>query len=212
LQPLARLLRKNNMIRIALLFIIGIALTLVAVYDWRIAMRITLPIALVMALLIGLMMYQSVHERQQEGAQTPAPPHRERVANGRSSRPEAAQKRAQELAQRELRRQQQAAEERRLAAERSAMIKSFFADNRALIDAYSSSASMCHSGLMTSGRMEDNADCQAATAAKEKLQQAMKALSGISKKELKKEGTTAMWKIEYAENQMNYAYQLSKRR
>ena len=65
---------------------------------------------------------------------------------------------------------------------------------------------------MTSRKIEDTADCQAAAKAKEKLQQAMKALSGISKKELEKEGTTAMWKIEYAENQMNYAYQLSKRR
>ena len=201
------------MIRIALLFIIGIALVLVAIYDWRTALRITLPITLIIALLIGLVMYQSVRERQQEGAKAPTPEYREQAEQpAATAAPDAARGREEQKAQRELRRKQQAEEERRLAAERRALIKSFFAEHRSLINAYSSSASLCHSGLMTSGKIEDNADCQAAAKAKEKLQQAMKALSGISKKELEKQGTTAMWKIEYAENQMNYAYQLSKRR
>ena len=201
------------MIRIALLFIIGIALTLVAIYDWRIALRITLPIALVIALLIGLVMYQSVRERRLEEGHTPTREYRqERDEPAAHAPPATAQRNAEQRARMELQRQEQAEEERRAAAERRALIKSFFADNRSLINAYSSSASLCHSGLMTSGKLEENADCQAAVKAKEKLQQAMKALSGISKKELKKAGTTAMWKIEYAENQMNYAYQLSKRR
>lgn len=193
------------MIRIALFFIIGIALVLVAIYDWRSALRITLPIALVIALLIGLVKYQSIHEGEQTTAQ-------ERVEIPTTRDPTAEAQRREEQAEMQLQRMQQAEEARRLTAERRALIKTFFANNRSLINAYSSSASLCHSGLMTSGKMEDHADCQAAAKAKEKLQQAMKALDGISKKELKKEGLTAMWKIEYAENQMDYAYQLSKRR
>ena len=57
------------MIRIAFIFIIGIALILVAIYDWRIALRVTIPITLIIASLIGLDMYQTNHERQQREAQ-----------------------------------------------------------------------------------------------------------------------------------------------
>ena len=74
------------------------------------------------------------------------------------------------------------------------------------------SASMCHSGLIFKGKMEDDEHCQTAIEAKDELQQITESLVGISKEELKKEDSTTMWKIEYAENQMEYAYHLSKHR
>lgn len=191
------------MIRIAFLFIIGIALALLAIYDWRIALRITTPVALIIASLIGLVMYQANHEKQQMEALRPAQENQEGMEETATHNAFDEAQGNKEEAEIDLQRMEQ---------ERESVIQSFFANNRSLIQLYYSSASMCHSGLMTRGTIEDNAHCQTAIEAKDKLQQITETLAGISKKELKKVDLSTMWKIEYAENQMEYAYQLSKRR
>ncbi|MEN8213546.1 MAG: hypothetical protein ABFR19_04200 [Pseudomonadota bacterium] len=200
------------MIRAALLFIIGITLVLVTFYDWRIALRITIPVALIISSLIGLDMYKTNHERQLREAQITAREHPERTEKTATHSSPAEVQGRKEKAGMELQRIKQAKEERRLAEDRKATIKSFFANNRSLIEVYFHSASMCHSSLMFKGKMEDNAHCQTAIEAKDELQQITESLVGISKEELKKEDSTTMWRIEYAENQMEYAYQRSKHR
>ncbi len=201
------------MIRIAFIFIIGIALALVAIYDWRVALRFTIPIALIIASLIGVDLYQTNHERQQREAQKITQEHQNGMKKGsvQNAPPEA--ERRIDKAEMELQRIEQAEKARRVAQERMTAIKAFFSNNSSLIEVYFNSASRCHSALTFTGKMEDDAHCQAAIEAKDKLQEITKrSLAGISKEELKKVDSTTMWRIEYAENQMDSAYQRSKYR
>lgn len=201
------------MIRIAFIFIIGIALALVTIYDWRIALRFTIPIALIIASLIGLDMYQTNHEKQQREAQRVTQKHQKGIEKSAVRTPPAEVQRRVDKAEMELQRIEQAEKGPGVAEERMTAIKAFFTNNRSLIEVYFNSASRCHSALTFTGKMEDNAHCQAAIEAKNKLQEITeRSLAGISKEELKKEDSTAMWRIEYAENQMEYAYHLSKYR
>lgn len=200
------------MIRIAFIFIIGIALILVAIYDWRIALRVTIPITLIIASLIGLDMYQTNHERQQREAQRATQERQEGMEKTTIHNSTTDLQKSKEDTEIELQHIEQAERESRLAEKHKTAIQSFFADNRSLIEVYFHSASMCHSGLIFKGKMEDNEHCQTAIEAKDKLQQITKSLASITKEQLKREDSTTMWKLEYAGNQMEYAYHLSKNR
>lgn len=179
---------------------------MVAIYDWRIALRVTVPLTLIIASLVGLNLYQTNYEKQQGKAPRSAQERQERKEEiALHNSPAEIQRRKQE-AEMGQQRIEQAEEQRKTA------IKSFFASNRSLIQVYFNSASLCHSGLMFRGKMEDNEHCQTAIEAKDKLQQITESLVGISKEELEKEDSTTMWRIEYAENQMEYADQLSRHR
>ena len=201
------------MIMTALIFIIGIALALVAIYDWRIALRFTIPIALIIASLIGLDIYQTNHEKQQRETQRVSQERQNGVEKSAVRNPPTEAARRMDEAEMELQRIKQAEKARRVAQERMIAIKAFFSSNSSLIELYFNSASRCHSALTFTGKMEDDPDCQAAIEAKDKLQQITEqSLAGISKEELKKEDSTTMWRIEYADNQMDSAYQRSKYR
>lgn len=201
------------MIRIAFIIIIGIALALYAIYDWRVALRITIPITLVIASLIGLDMYQTNQEKQQRETQRAAQKHHDKMEKSAARIAPAEVPGRVDEAEMELRRIAQAEKSRRVAQERMNAIKAFFSNNRTLIEDYFNSASRCHSALTFKGKMEDDADCQTAIEAREKLQEITeRSLAGISKEELKKEDSTTMWRIEYADNQMDSAYQRSKYR
>jgi ABC-type multidrug transport system fused ATPase/permease subunit len=197
------------MIRLALIFIIGITLALVAIYDWRVALRITIPIALIIASLIGLDIYQTNHQNQQMVTQD----HQNRMQENAVHNAPAGVDTRVDKAEMELQRIEQAEKVRRVAEERMTAIKAFFNNNRSLVEDYFNSASRCHAALTFTGKMEDDAHCQAAIEAKHKLQAITeRSLAGISKEELKKEDSTTMWRIEYADNQMDSAYQRSKYR
>ena len=201
------------MIMTALIFIIGITLALVAIYDWRIALRFTIPIALIIASLIGLDIYQTNHEKQQRETQRVSQERQNGVEKSAVRNPPTEAARRMDEAEMELQRIKQAEKARRVAQERMTAIKAFFSSNSSLIEVYFNSASRCHSALTFTGKMEDDPDCQAAIEAKDKLQQITeRSLAGISKEELKKEDSTTMWRIEYADNQMDSAYQRSKYR
>jgi hypothetical protein len=201
------------MIRIAIIFIIGIALALYAIYDWRVALRITIPITLIIASLIGLDMYQTNQEKKQRETQrVTLDRHHEMDESATHTAPAEAPERL-DAAAIERQRLQQAENRRRLAEQNKSTIKAFFNDNRTLIEVYFNAASRCNSALTFAGRMEDNSDCLAAIEAKQKLQEITeRSLTGISKEALKKEDSTTMWRIQYADNQMDSAYQRSKRR
>ena len=201
------------MIRIAIIFIIGIALALYAIYDWRVALRITIPITLIIAALIGLDMYQTNQEnKQHETQRVTQEHHNEMDESATHTAPTKAPQRL-DAAAIELQRIQQAENRRRHAEQSISTIKAFFSDNSALIEVYFNAASSCNSSLTFAGRMEDNKDCMAAIEAKQNLQEITEhSLAGISKEALKKEDSTTMWRIEYADNQMDSAYQRSKRR
>jgi hypothetical protein len=201
------------MIRIAIIFIIGIALALYAIYDWRVALRITIPITLIIASLIGLDMYQTNQEnKQRETQRVTLDRHHEMDESATHTAPAEAPERL-DAAAIERQRIQQAENRRRLAEENISTIKAFFSNNSALIEVYFNAASRCHSSLTFAGRMEDNTDCLAAIEAKQKLQEITeRSLTGISKEALKKEDSTTIWRIQYADNQMDSAYQRSKRR
>ncbi len=197
------------MIRIAFIFIIGIALALVAIYDWRVALRFTIPIALIIASLIGVDLYQTNQEKQQRVTQES----HKGIDKSAVHNPPAEAERRIDKAEMELQRIEQAEKARRVAQERMTAIKAFFNNNSSLIDVYFNSASSCHSALTFTGKMEDDTHCQAAIEAQDKLQEITeRSLAGISKEELKKVDSTTMWRIEYAENQMDSAYQRSKHR
>ena len=201
------------MIRTAFVFIIGIALALVAIYDWRIALRFTIPIALIIASLIGLDIYQTNHEKQLMETHSASQERQNGMEKSAVHKATAEVEKHIDKAEMELQRIEQAEKARRVAQERMTAIKAFFSSNRTLIDSYFNSASRCHSALTFTGKMEDDAHCQAAIEAKEKLQEITeRSLAGISKEELKKEDSTTIWRIEYADNQMDSAYQRSKYR
>ncbi len=201
------------MLRIAIIFIIGIALALYAIYDWRVALRITIPITLIIASLIGLDMYQTNQEnKQRETQRVTLDRHHGMDESATHTAPVEAPERL-DAAAIERQRLQQAENRRRLAEQNRSTIKTFFSDNRTLIEVYFNAASRCHSALTFTGKIEDNPHCQDATKAKDKLQAITeRSLAGISKEELKKEDSTTMWRIEYADNQMDSAYQRSKHR
>lgn len=201
------------MIRTALIFIIGITLALVAIYDWRIALRFTIPVALIIASLIGLDIYQTSHEQQRRETQRVAQERQNELEKSAVNNAPAEVERHMSEAEIELQRIEQAQKMNRLAKERVTVIKAFFRNNRSLIELYFNSASRCHSALTFKGKMEDETHCQAAIEAKDKLQEiSERSLAGISKEELKKEDSTTIWRIEYADNQMDSAYQRSKYR
>ena len=190
------------MIWIAFTFIVGIALALVAIYEWRIALRIIAPIAVVIASLVGLIAYQSNNEKQHREAQRSIQEtHLERAKIAPRNPPAKTRNIKEENA-----------EKLRLADERNATAEAFLANNRSLIEFYFNAASSCHSALMFSGKMEDDAHCQTAVKAKDELQQVTGSLADISREDLKRVDSTTMWRIEYADNQMESAYQTSKRR
>ena len=190
------------MIWIAFTFIVGIALALVAIYEWRIALRIIAPIAVIIALLVGLIAYQTNDEKQhQEAQRATQETHQEREKIAPRNPPAKTQSIKDENA-----------EKLRLADERNSTAEAFLASNRSLIEHYFNAASRCHSALIFTGKMEDDAHCQAAIKAKNELQEVTGSLAGISREDLKRVDSTTMWKIEYADNQMEYAHHLSKRR
>jgi maleate cis-trans isomerase len=190
------------MIWIAFTFIVGIALALVAIYEWRIALRIIAPIAVIIALLVGLIAYQSNDEKQHRKANRATQETRQEREKIAPHNPPAKTQNIKD----------ENAEKLRLADERSSTAEAFLASNRSLIEHYFNAASRCHSALIFTGKMEDDAHCQAAIKAKDELQQVTSSLAGISKEDLKRVDSTTMWKIEYADNQMEYAHHLSKRR
>jgi len=201
------------MIRIAFIFIIGIALALVTIYDWRVALRVTIPITLIIASLIGVDLYQTNHEKQLKEAQRVKQESHKGIDKSAVHNPPAEAGRRVDKAEMEQQRIEQAEKARRVAQERMTAIKAFFSNNSSLVEEYFNSASRCHSALTFTGKMEDDAHCQAAIEAKDKLQEITeRSLAGISKEELKKEDSTTMWRIEYADNQMDSAYQRSKYR
>jgi len=201
------------MIRIAFIFIIGIALALVTIYDWRVALRFTIPISLVIASLIGVDIYQTNHEKLQRDAQRTSKAQQNGMEKGNVNNPPAEAHRRVDEAEMELQLSKEAEKARRTAEERTIAVKEFFNNNRTLIEEYFNTASRCHSALTFTGKMKDNAQCQSAIAAKEKLQEITeRSLAGISKDELKREDSTTMWRIEYADNQMDSAHQRSKYR
>ena len=201
------------MIRIAIIFIIGIALALYAIYDWRVALRITIPITLIIASLIGLDIYQTNQENKQRETQRVTQDRHNEMDNSATHIAPAEAPQRLDAAAIERQRIQQAENRRKLAEESISTIKAFFSDNRTLIEAYFNAASGCNSALTFAGRMDDNRDCLAAIEAKQNLQEITeRTLAGISKDALKKEDSTTMWRIEYADNQLDSAYQRSKRR
>ncbi len=196
-------LKRNSMIWIAFTFVVGIALALVAIYEWRIALRIIAPIAVIIALLIGLIAHQSNNEKQYREAQRATQEtHQESEKRAPRNSPPARTQGIKEESEEKL----------RLANERKSTAEAFLANNRSLIELYFNSASRCHSALIFTGKMEDDAHCQAAIKAKNELQQVTGSLAGISREDLKRVDSTTMWRIEYADSQMESAYQTSKRR
>lgn len=201
------------MIGTMLIFIIGISLALLAIYDWRIALRFTIPIALVIASLVALDIYLTKNPDQQRETQLAPKEHlksiEERVVQNNLSE---VRKRL-DKAEMELQRIEQAEKVRKLKEEHESVVKEFFNKNRSLIELYFNSASRCHSALTFTGKMEDNAHCQAAIEARSRLEAITEqSLSGISKEELKKEDSTSLWRMEYAQSQLDSAYQRSKHR
>ena len=192
------------MIWIAFTFIVGIAIALafVANNEWRIALRIIAPIAVIIAVLVGLIAYQSNNEKQhRETLRATQETHQKREKIAPRNPPAKTQNIKEENA-----------EKLRLADERNSTAEAFLASNRSLIEHYFNAASRCHSALIFTGKMEDDAHCQAAIKAKDELQQVTGSLAGISREDLKRVDSTTMWKVEYADNQMEYAHHLSKRR
>ncbi|MEA3303309.1 MAG: hypothetical protein U9Q75_08570 [Pseudomonadota bacterium] len=201
------------MIRIAIIFIIGIALALYAIYDWRVALRITIPITLIIASLIGLDIYQTNQENKQRETQRVTQERNNAIDKSTTHTAPAEAPQRLDAAAIELQRIQQAENRRKLAEENKSTIKAFFSDNQALIEVYFNAASRCNSDLTFAGRMNENRDCLAAIEAKQNLQEITeRTLTGISNEALKKEDSTTMWRIEYADHQMDSAYQRSKRR
>ena len=192
------------MIWIALTFFIGIAIALafVANNEWRIALRIIAPIAVVVASLVGLIAYQTNNEKpHQEAQRSTLKTAQERV----KSAPRDTSGITQSI-------EKEHAEKLRSAEQRNTSAKAFIANNRSLIERYFNAASSCHSALIFTGKMEDEPHCQAAIKAKDELQQITDSLAGISNEDLKRVDSTTMWRIEYADNQMESAYHRSKRR
>lgn len=197
------------MIWIAFIFTVGIILVLITINDWRKALRITIPMALVIMTLVGLIFYQEKREKQQQQRQQPA---LEEQQIKSQNAPATADVRKQTRVVRRPQRFEPAEEKQRRVEELRSPVNAFYADNGALIELYFQSASKCHSGLIFEGRMEESQHCKTAIDAKDRLQKSIDSLDDNSRRALKSEVSTAMWKIEYADKQLESARQISKRR